>query len=82
MHQMNGTLHLKFAWVLILVLQTVCGMSVVGSDWEKLKRFNLAELYQPSSKGAAAKAEAMPQSVMTDEAPPNTTSTGPSSTDP
>jgi tRNA acetyltransferase TAN1 len=27
-------------------LQTVCGMSVVGSDWEKLKRFNLAELYQ------------------------------------
>jgi tRNA acetyltransferase TAN1 len=45
-------------------------MSVVGSDWEKLKRFNLAELYQPSSKAAAVKAEAIPQSVTTDEGPP------------
>jgi tRNA acetyltransferase TAN1 len=54
--------------------QTVCGMSVVGSDWEKLKRFNLAELYPSAPKGGAAgqhqslKAEAIPESVTTDEA--------------
>lgn len=52
-------------------------MSVVGGDWEKLKRFNLAELYasgSPSASrtqpGAAFKAEAvpaMPESVTTDE---------------
>ena len=48
-------------------------MSVVGSDWEKLKRFNIAELYPPVSKpktGAAFKAEAvptMPEAVTTDE---------------
>lgn len=26
----------------------MCGMSVVGADFERLKRFNLAELYEPS----------------------------------
>lgn len=30
--------------------QTLCGMSVVGgSDWENLKKFNIAEIYQPAS---------------------------------
>lgn len=45
-------------------------MSVVGSDWEALKRFNLAELYshnQLPAKVAASDAEAKPQSVTTDE---------------
>jgi hypothetical protein len=28
--------------------QNVCGMSVVGQEFEKLKRFNLAEIYQAS----------------------------------
>lgn len=49
-------------------------MSVVGNDWETLKRFNLAELYQPRSKSEAPRAdikvEAIPKSVTTDEAPP------------
>ncbi|RDW67932.1 hypothetical protein BP6252_09328 [Coleophoma cylindrospora] len=31
--------------ILVEIYQTVCGMSVVGSDWEALKRFNIAELY-------------------------------------
>jgi len=50
--------------------QTICGMSVVGSDWESLKRFNLAELYlsQPSPKVTAAAHGAKPQSVTADEA--------------
>lgn len=30
--------------------QNVCGMSVVGSDYDQLKRYNLAELYNPTSK--------------------------------
>lgn len=31
--------------------QTICGMSIVDStEWENLKRFNLAEIYQPSAK--------------------------------
>lgn len=48
-------------------------MSVVGSDFEKLKRFNLAELYPPGPKpdpGVGFKAEtaaAMPESVTADE---------------
>lgn len=61
-------------------------MSVVGSDWEKLKRFNLAELYPSASRtqpGAGFKAEAeavlaMPESVTTDETshPPATAAEG------
>jgi tRNA acetyltransferase TAN1 len=31
-----------------LIRQNVCGMSVVGNDFEELKRFNLAEIYQPT----------------------------------
>lgn len=31
--------------------QNVIGMSVVGGDYDKLKRFNLAEIYDPSPKG-------------------------------
>lgn len=48
-------------------------MSVVGSDFEKLKRFNLAELYPSAPKpepGVEFKAEtaaSMPESVTTDE---------------
>lgn len=30
--------------------QNVVGMSVAGSDYDKLKRYNLAELYSPSPK--------------------------------
>ncbi|KAF4637941.1 hypothetical protein G7Y89_g155 [Cudoniella acicularis] len=32
--------------ILVEIYQTVCGMSVVGSNWEKLKRYNIAELYE------------------------------------
>jgi hypothetical protein len=45
-------------------------MSVVGSDWEALKRFNIAELYtnQPPSNLTAASNGAKPQSVTAGEA--------------
>lgn len=32
-------------------------MSVVGGDWEALKRYNLSELYTPVQKPAAGKSE-------------------------
>lgn len=35
-------------------MQNVIGMSVVGSDYDQLKRFNLAELYNPSPKPQAS----------------------------
>lgn len=35
--------------ILIEVYRNVCGMSVVGSEFEKLKRFNLSEIYQASA---------------------------------
>lgn len=46
-------------------------MSVVGAEWEALKRFNLAELYQPApkhvEKQAAVKAVPKPEVAKTDE---------------
>ncbi|KAE8353570.1 hypothetical protein BDV28DRAFT_132857 [Aspergillus coremiiformis] len=35
--------------ILVDVIKNVIGMSVAGSDYEKLKRYNLAELYKPGS---------------------------------
>lgn len=31
-------------------MQNVCGMSVVSCDYDKLKRYNLAEIYEPTPK--------------------------------
>ena len=48
--------------------KTVCGMSVVPGDWEELKRYNLAELYQPAPKEPVVpKTETMQESVKKDE---------------
>ncbi|KUJ10632.1 uncharacterized protein LY89DRAFT_596078, partial [Mollisia scopiformis] len=57
--------------IVVDIYQTVCGMSVVGGDWEALKRFNLAELYSHGQSTlnakAASDAEAKLQSVATIE---------------
>ncbi|CAG8023041.1 unnamed protein product [Penicillium salamii] len=37
--------------ILVDIAHNVIGMSVVGSDYDKLRRFNLAEIYNPSPKG-------------------------------
>ncbi|TAQ87357.1 hypothetical protein B7494_g4318 [Chlorociboria aeruginascens] len=50
--------------IIVEIYQTVCGMSVVGNDWETLKRFNLAGLYQISGKNG----DATPKPAKTDEA--------------
>ncbi|KAI9727781.1 MAG: hypothetical protein M1834_007928 [Cirrosporium novae-zelandiae] len=34
--------------ILVDVYKNICGMSVVGNDFEQLKRFNLAEIYNPT----------------------------------
>ncbi|KAI4135658.1 MAG: hypothetical protein LQ347_000468 [Umbilicaria vellea] len=36
--------------IIVEIYKNMCGMSVVGSDFEKLKRFNLAEIYDPTPK--------------------------------
>ncbi|KAL1885115.1 hypothetical protein Plec18167_001772 [Paecilomyces lecythidis] len=36
--------------ILVDVIQNIIGMSVVGGDYDSLKRFNLAELYNPADK--------------------------------
>ncbi|KFY72716.1 hypothetical protein V498_10082 [Pseudogymnoascus sp. VKM F-4517 (FW-2822)] len=43
--------------ILVELYQNVSGISVVGSDWETLKRYNLNEIYLPTPKpGAVAPA--------------------------
>jgi tRNA acetyltransferase TAN1 len=37
-----------------LHVQNICGVSVVGSDFDKLKKYNLAEIFEPTPKPAAA----------------------------
>ncbi|KAJ5727549.1 hypothetical protein N7493_005369 [Penicillium malachiteum] len=43
--------------ILVDVVQNVIGMSVVGSDYDDLKRYNIAEIYEPSPKGQATPAK-------------------------
>ncbi|RMJ23341.1 THUMP domain protein [Aspergillus sp. HF37] len=42
------------AVILVDVIQNVIGITVLGSDYDQLKRFNLAELYKPASEPQAA----------------------------
>ncbi|KAJ5093051.1 hypothetical protein N7456_008912 [Penicillium angulare] len=44
--------------ILVDVVQNVIGMSVVGRDYDELKRYNIAEIYDPSPKGEATPAPA------------------------
>ncbi|OCK99545.1 uncharacterized protein K441DRAFT_653121 [Cenococcum geophilum 1.58] len=36
--------------ILVDIYKNICGMSVVGADYERLKRYNLAEIYEPTPK--------------------------------
>ncbi|KAI1181014.1 hypothetical protein F4777DRAFT_527905 [Nemania sp. FL0916] len=36
--------------IIIEIFQTFCGMSVVGSDWEAMKKYNIHELYAAAAK--------------------------------
>ncbi|KAM5441314.1 hypothetical protein MferCBS31731_003743 [Microsporum ferrugineum] len=36
--------------ILVDVIQTMCGMSVVEGDYDELKRYNLAEIYSPTPR--------------------------------
>ncbi|GKZ73453.1 THUMP domain-containing protein 1 [Aspergillus niger] len=40
--------------ILVTVIQNVIGMSVAGSDYDRLKKYNLAELYSPAPTSEAA----------------------------
>ncbi|KAI4165004.1 MAG: hypothetical protein LQ342_001280 [Letrouitia transgressa] len=39
--------------ILVYIYRNICGMSVVGPDYEKLKRFNLAEIHGPTPRPGA-----------------------------
>ncbi|KAL9095534.1 MAG: hypothetical protein Q9165_002405 [Trypethelium subeluteriae] len=41
------------ALIIVEIYKNVCGMSVVGSDYDRLKRYNLAEIYDPTPKPKA-----------------------------
>ncbi|KAL8858383.1 MAG: hypothetical protein Q9178_005064 [Gyalolechia marmorata] len=41
--------------ILVDVYRNILGMSIVGSDFEGLKRFNIAEIYEPSATVNASK---------------------------
>ncbi|OJD13841.1 hypothetical protein AJ78_05737 [Emergomyces pasteurianus Ep9510] len=38
------------ALILVDIVQNICGMSVVGRDYDDLKRYNLSEIYDPTPK--------------------------------
>lgn len=46
------------------------GMSVVGSDFEELRQFNLAELYDPTPKPDAEKSDITPKEEERDNSNP------------
>ncbi|RYC57189.1 hypothetical protein CHU98_g9020 [Xylaria longipes] len=47
--------------IIIEIFQTFLGMSVVGEDWEAMKRYNIHELYSAASKSAANSEESEKQ---------------------
>jgi len=52
----NHSVDLKSYDLLILVeiYKNICGISVVGSDFDKLKKFNLDEIFEPTPRPAPA----------------------------
>lgn len=36
--------------ILVDVFKNICGVSVVGNEYEQLKRYNLAEIYEPTAR--------------------------------
>ncbi|PYH93277.1 hypothetical protein BO71DRAFT_399847 [Aspergillus ellipticus CBS 707.79] len=46
--------------ILVTVIQNIIGMSVAGSDYDSLKRYNLAELYNPAPAPEATTEPAKP----------------------
>ncbi|KAK8203896.1 THUMP domain-containing protein [Phyllosticta capitalensis] len=44
--------------ILVDIYKNMCGISVVGEEFERLKRFNLSEIYEPSPKEQPKESEA------------------------
>ena len=49
--------------ILVDIYRNILGMSVVGSDYEQLKRFNLAEIYDPTPRPIKETVEAATDDV-------------------
>ena len=53
-------------------MKNVLGMSVVGSDYDELKQYNLAEIYDPTPKLDASRNNgATPKVGVKDDSPPS-----------
>ncbi|KAI1735163.1 hypothetical protein F4680DRAFT_453256 [Xylaria scruposa] len=59
--------------IIIEIFQTFVGMSVVGEDWEAMKRYNIHELYSAASKSAADSEESEKQAEGEEEVKAQTT---------
>ncbi|KLJ12792.1 hypothetical protein EMPG_12211 [Blastomyces silverae] len=46
--------------ILVDIVQNICGMSVVGPDYDELKRYNLSEIYDPTPKPGPPKPSSAP----------------------
>ncbi|KAG5296665.1 THUMP domain-containing protein [Histoplasma ohiense] len=64
------------ALILVDIVQNICGMSVVGPDYDALKRYNLAEIYNPTPKPKPAHAYASASAPAVGEEKSNTPSGG------
>ena len=51
-------------------MKNVLGMSVVGRDYDKLKQYNLAEIYDPTPKANTSNGAA-PEVEVKDDSPPS-----------
>ncbi|KAK5159200.1 hypothetical protein LTS14_002342 [Recurvomyces mirabilis] len=59
--------------IIVEVYKNVCGVSVVDNSFEQLRRFNLAEIFDPTPKEAVEEAQ---QEVVPQEALPNKAESG------
>ncbi|KAI9834214.1 MAG: hypothetical protein M1819_003052 [Sarea resinae] len=68
--------------ILVEVYKSVLGMSVVGPDYEKLKRYNLAEIYEPSATSSIASKPLSKDQRPEDQQQPSVASSTPGSAPP
>ncbi|KAK1077553.1 hypothetical protein LTR33_007991 [Friedmanniomyces endolithicus] len=47
--------------IIVEIYQNICGISVVDDSFERLKRYNLAEIFEPTPKEELNKAQATPE---------------------
>ncbi|KAK1050749.1 hypothetical protein LTR74_016940 [Friedmanniomyces endolithicus] len=49
--------------IIVEIYQNICGISVVDDSFERLKRYNLAEIFDPTPKEELNKVQATPEEL-------------------